>query len=193
MVKMHGDRTHPSECWKPKTWLMTTHTTVYMYTIQARICTRRKKTQVVFVLASEFGLPHLIFSILSPSVSLQILCPSLFSQILLHFIHGSRELKQPVSHKHNHFSEHSCFSSFWLFVCLFVCFQDRVSLYSPGCPGTHFVDQAGLELRNPPASASQMLGLKVCSTTAWPQCLFKDTLASTGKKIATSWVCWDSR
>jgi hypothetical protein len=30
-----------------------------------------------------------------------------------------------------------------------------VSLYSPGCPGTHFVDQAGLELRNLPASASQ--------------------------------------
>jgi hypothetical protein len=50
-----------------------------------------------------------------------------------------------------------------LFVCLFV-FRDRVSLYSPGCPGTHFVDQAGLELRNLPASASQVLGLKVCAT-----------------------------
>jgi hypothetical protein len=37
------------------------------------------------------------------------------------------------------------------FVCL-VGFQDRVSLYSPGCPATHFVDQAGLELRNLPAS-----------------------------------------
>jgi hypothetical protein len=24
-------------------------------------------------------------------------------------------------------------------------FQDRVSLCSPGCPGTHFIDQAGLE------------------------------------------------
>jgi hypothetical protein len=33
---------------------------------------------------------------------------------------------------------------------------DRVSLFSPGCPGTHSVDQAGLELRNPPASASQV-------------------------------------
>jgi hypothetical protein len=53
-----------------------------------------------------------------------------------------------------------------LFVCLFVCFWDRVSLCSPGCPGTHFVDQAGLELRNPPTSASQVLGLKVCATTA---------------------------
>ncbi|GAB1292732.1 Cilia- and flagella-associated protein 119 [Apodemus speciosus] len=36
-----------------------------------------------------------------------------------------------------------------------------VSLYSPGCPGTHSVDQADLELRNPPVSASQVLGLKV--------------------------------
>jgi hypothetical protein len=44
-------------------------------------------------------------------------------------------------------------------------FQDRVSLGSPGCPGTHFVDQAGLELRNPPASASRVLGLKACATT----------------------------
>ena len=47
----------------------------------------------------------------------------------------------------------------------FVFFLDRVSLYSPGCPGTHFVDQAGLELRNSPASASQVLGLKACATT----------------------------
>jgi hypothetical protein len=44
------------------------------------------------------------------------------------------------------------------FVCLFV--QDRVSLCSPGCPGTHFVDQAGLKLRNLPASASQSAGIK---------------------------------
>ncbi|GAB1297317.1 Transcription factor E2F6 [Apodemus speciosus] len=38
--------------------------------------------------------------------------------------------------------------------------ESEVSLCSPGCPGTHSVDQAGLELRNPPASASQVLGLK---------------------------------
>ncbi|KRY62393.1 hypothetical protein T4D_1183 [Trichinella pseudospiralis] len=36
----------------------------------------------------------------------------------------------------------------------------------PGCPRTHFVDQAGLKLRNLPASASQVLVLKVCTTTA---------------------------
>jgi hypothetical protein len=43
-------------------------------------------------------------------------------------------------------------------------FRYRVSLYSPGCPGTHFVDQASLELRNPPASASRVLRLKACTT-----------------------------
>ena len=43
---------------------------------------------------------------------------------------------------------------------------DRVSLYSLGCPGTHFVDQAGLELRNLPSSASRVLGLKACATTS---------------------------
>jgi hypothetical protein len=58
------------------------------------------------------------------------------------------------------------YSSFvCLFICLFVCFRDRVSLYSPGWPGTHFVDQVGLELTNPPDSASQVLGLKACATT----------------------------
>jgi hypothetical protein len=44
--------------------------------------------------------------------------------------------------------------------------RDRVSLCSSGCPGTHSVDQAGLELRNTPASASQVLGLKARATTA---------------------------
>ena len=52
-----------------------------------------------------------------------------------------------------------------VFVVVFL--RDRVFLYSPGCPGTHSVDQAGLKLRNMPASACQVLGLKVCPTTAW--------------------------
>jgi hypothetical protein len=43
-------------------------------------------------------------------------------------------------------------------VCFVLVFRDRVSLCSSGCPGTHSIDQAGLELRNPPASASQVLG-----------------------------------
>jgi hypothetical protein len=62
-------------------------------------------------------------------------------------------------------------TSFFVFVfcfCFFVVvvfvFRDSVSLYSLGCPGTHSVDQAGLELRNPPASASQVLELQACAT-----------------------------
>jgi hypothetical protein len=54
-----------------------------------------------------------------------------------------------------------CVCMFCSFVCVCVCVcvcvfpRDRVSLCSPGCPGTHSVDQAGLKLRNPPASASE--------------------------------------
>jgi hypothetical protein len=54
---------------------------------------------------------------------------------------------------------------FCLFVCFcFLVFRDRVSLCSPGCPGTHSVDKACLQLRDPPASASRVLGLKACAT-----------------------------
>jgi hypothetical protein len=58
----------------------------------------------------------------------------------------------------------------FLFFFFFLVFQDRVSLCSPGCPGTHSIAQAGLELRNLPASTSRVLGLKACATT--PGCLF---------------------
>jgi hypothetical protein len=61
----------------------------------------------------------------------------------------------------------------YLFIYLFILiFRDRISLYSPGYPGTHFVDQAGLELSNPPASASQVLGLKACTTMPGPTFIF---------------------
>jgi hypothetical protein len=46
------------------------------------------------------------------------------------------------------------FYYYYYYFFFFLVFRGRVSLYSPGCPGAHFVDQAGLELRNPPASAS---------------------------------------
>jgi hypothetical protein len=43
----------------------------------------------------------------------------------------------------------------YVYICIYIyihfffgLFQDRVPLYSPGCPGTHFVEQAGLELRS---------------------------------------------
>jgi hypothetical protein len=62
-----------------------------------------------------------------------------------------------------------CFSNTFLFISFFFvsfcfCFRDRVSLCSPGCPGTHFANQAGLELRKLPAFASQVLELKACTT-----------------------------
>jgi hypothetical protein len=54
---------------------------------------------------------------------------------------------------------------FFCFFCfLFFVFRDSVSLCRPGCPGAHFSDQAGLELRNPTGSASHVLGLKACAT-----------------------------
>jgi hypothetical protein len=57
---------------------------------------------------------------------------------------------------------------FWGVGCCCCSFRDRVSLYNPSCPGTHFVDQVGIELRNPPASTSRVLGLKACATTNQP-------------------------
>ena len=59
----------------------------------------------------------------------------------------------------------------YYFFCCFCCclcffIRGRVSLCSPGCPETHSVNQAGLELGNPPASASRVLGLKAFTTTA---------------------------
>jgi hypothetical protein len=44
--------------------------------------------------------------------------------------------------------------------CLFCFFRDRVSLYSPGCPGTHFVDQAGLELQKSALLCLPSAGIK---------------------------------
>jgi hypothetical protein len=65
------------------------------------------------------------------------------------------------------------FYSFYLFICLSVClsvclcfFGVRVSLCSPE---TCSVVQADLQLRDPPASASQVLGLKACAITPGSQ------------------------
>jgi hypothetical protein len=60
-----------------------------------------------------------------------------------------------------------CFVLFCFVLFCFVLFWDKVSLYSSDCPGTYFVDHTGLKLRNLPASAFQVLGLKACTTTAW--------------------------
>jgi hypothetical protein len=60
-----------------------------------------------------------------------------------------------MGRKNNHTSK-----KFFSFFFPFFFFRDRDSLCSPGCPGTSFVDQAGLELRDLVASASQVLKLK---------------------------------
>lgn len=49
----------------------------------------------------------------------------------------------------------------------FLVFQGWVSLCSPGCPETSCVDQTVLELRDLSASASQILGLEVCTTMTY--------------------------
>jgi hypothetical protein len=58
---------------------------------------------------------------------------------------------------------------FVLFCFVLFCFVFETGFLcvalAAGCPRTHSVDQAGLELRNPPASASQVLGLQECATT----------------------------
>jgi hypothetical protein len=41
---------------------------------------------------------------------------------------------------------HFFFFFFGVAIFLLLLFQDRLSLCSPGCPGTHSVNQAGLEL-----------------------------------------------
>jgi hypothetical protein len=94
--------------------------------------------------------------------------PSGFGRHCMHVVHTQTGGQNIHTHKvkinTSWFWFWGWFFFFW-FVFVFV-FRDRVSLCSPGCPGTHSVDQAGLKLRNPPASASQVLGLKVCVTTA---------------------------
>jgi hypothetical protein len=52
---------------------------------------------------------------------------------------------------HNH---EAVYRVFWFFYLFFFFFFETGFLCSRGCPGTHSVDQAGLELRNLPASAS---------------------------------------
>jgi hypothetical protein len=96
-----------------------------------------------------------------------------------------------------------CIYAFFLILFCFVCccfvFRDRFSLYNPGCPGTHFVDQAGLKLRNLPASASRVLGLKACATMTGlcfyfnPSCMIRGYFTAGDydllHALASVWLC----
>ena len=77
-------------------------------------------------------------------------------------------------------------SGLMIFFCLFVFSRQVFSVYSPGCPGTHSVDQAGLEHRNPPASASQVLGLQACAITARLGSPFKSQFPSPSSSYLSS-------
>ena len=74
-----------------------------------------------------------------------------------------------------YFNKWKIFNGF-LFVCLFLF----IGFFETGflcvvlavLELTHSVDQAGLELRNLPASDSQVLGSKACATTVWSQVIF---------------------
>jgi hypothetical protein len=57
-----------------------------------------------------------------------------------------------------------CFCFSFLLFCFVLFFE--TAFLCVALSGDNSVDQAGLELRNPPASASQVLGLKACATTA---------------------------
>jgi hypothetical protein len=54
-----------------------------------------------------------------------------------------------------------------IILLLLLLFWDRVSLYSPGCPGTHFCRLGWPWTQKSTCLASQVLELKVCATTAW--------------------------
>jgi hypothetical protein len=75
----------------------------------------------------------------------------------------------------------------WLLLFFFL---DRVSLYSPGCLGTHSVDQAGLKLRNPPAFAFQVMGLKACATTARPSGCWELILGPLPTSVSPAHSSW---
>jgi hypothetical protein len=78
-------------------------------------------------------------------------------------------------------------------IYLFILFfQSRVSLYSPGCPVTSSVDQASLRLRDPLASASLVLGLKVCVITTLTNTFFTVNKKRKEMNIIFKKFCWSS-
>jgi hypothetical protein len=63
-----------------------------------------------------------------------------------------------------------CFVLF-CFVFVFV-FRDRVSLYNPGCPGTHFVDQGWPQTQKSVCLCLLSAGIKGVRHHAWPKVTF---------------------
>jgi hypothetical protein len=66
-------------------------------------------------------------------------------------------------------------------IYFFLVSQDRTFLQSSGCPEIHSVDQGGLELRDPPASASQVLSTTI--TTQKKKILKKKQTNKQGREL----------
>jgi hypothetical protein len=72
------------------------------------------------------------------------------------------------------------FLPFCLFVCLFVFWFFKTGFLCIALAVLELTHQAGLEVRNPPASPSQVLGLKVCANTPGSFHFLKTILARHG-------------
>jgi hypothetical protein len=79
------------------------------------------------------------------------------------------------------------------YIKTFFFFFETSFLCSPGCPGTHSVDQTGLELRNPLASASQVLVLKACATNTQLHKYFLDLWKERKTKSSASKVLCEAK
>jgi hypothetical protein len=54
------------------------------------------------------------------------------------------------------------FGLVWFGLVWFGCFETESHYVVPSCPGTHYVDKAGFEFREPPVSVTPVLGLLAC-------------------------------
>jgi hypothetical protein len=87
---------------------------------------------------------------------------------------------QPLGGQAVVFPSQTCQEYLFVIVLIFFVFFSRQGF----C-----VALAGLELRNPPAFASQVLGLKVCATTVQQEYLFKkQTTKTKATLLLASWV-----
>jgi hypothetical protein len=83
------------------------------------------------------------FSIIVHNISVVQICNIVYNTyIMLHCMSCYHYYKLYI-----HYGPH-----FQMLDLLLGVFRDRVSLCSPGCPGTHCVDHADLKLRNLPTS-----------------------------------------
>jgi len=88
------------------------------------------------------------------------------------------------------FSSLSLSLSLSLIFCLFVlfCFWEKVSLCNPGCPGTHSLDQAGLEFEIPLPLPTKCWG----SRCVPPLPSFLSFLCFRFSFIMYPWLVWSS-